>query len=169
MTTTLSRAPVVGFVGAGQLARMAIQAAIPLGIEIHVLAAQTDDAAALVTPHVLTGSPASLPALERLAARCDVITFDHELVDAALLRRLEDQGHTLRPSAAVMAVAQDKVAQHQLFEQLGLPLPPWRRVHCLDDVRAFAAAHGWPVVLKARRGGYDGRGVWLAADEREAA
>lgn len=161
--------PSVGFVGAGQLARMAVQAAIPLGVDITVLAARPDDAAALVTPRVRIGSPASLPALAGLAGVCDVVTFDHELVDAALLRQLQDEGHILRPSPAVMAVAQDKLLQRQMFERLGLPLPPWRRARELPDIDQFAQAHGWPVVLKARRGGYDGRGVWVAHNPDEAA
>lgn len=162
------RAPVVGFVGAGQLARMAVQAAIPLGVDVAVLAARADDAAALVTRHVLVGSPASLPSLSRLAEVSDVVTFDHELVDAALLRRLEDNGHVLRPSSSVMAVAQDKLLQREQFERLGLPVPAWGRARAIGDIRAFADQHGWPVVLKARRGGYDGRGVWVAHDEGEA-
>lgn len=162
-------APRVGFVGAGQLARMAIQAAIPLGVDVSVLAVRPDDAAALVTPHVLLGSPASLPALSRLANASDVVTFDHELVDAALLRRLEEDGHRLRPSPAVMAVAQDKVMQHELFDRLGFPVPPWTRARSLDDIERFAGEYGWPVVLKARRGGYDGRGVWVVPSASEAA
>lgn len=168
-TQVEERPPVVGFVGAGQLARMAIQAAIPLGIDVAVLAARPDDAAALVTRHVRVGSPASLPALAGLASACDVVTFDHELVDAALLRRLVDDGYTLRPSPAVMAVAQDKLLQRQLFERLGLPMPPWTRARALPEIEQFAHRHGWPVVLKARRGGYDGRGVWIAGNAEDAA
>ncbi len=153
--------PRVGVVGAGQLARMMQQAAIALGIELHVLAGAPDEAAAQVTPHVRIGRPDSLDDLRALAAECHVITFDHELVDVAALRALEAAGHAVYPSANTVAVAQDKGRQRELFASLGLPVPAFARVDSLDDVRAFARDHGWPVVLKTCRGGYDGRGVWI--------
>jgi 5-(carboxyamino)imidazole ribonucleotide synthase len=37
------------------------------------------------------------------------------------------------------------------------------------ELSAFAAEHGWPVVLKAATGGYDGKGVWVVGSESEAA
>src|SRR3712207_213521 len=102
-------APVVGIVGAGQLARMTLQAAISLGVTVRLLAARPDDGAALVSPsaNVLAGSPDSLDALTALAESCDVVTFDHELADPAHLAALEVAGYTLRPSAATLAYAQD--------------------------------------------------------------
>ena len=153
--------PRVGVVGAGQLARMMQQAAIALGIELHVLAGAPDEAAAQVTPHVRIGRPDSLDDLRAFAAECHVITFDHELVDVAALRALEAAGHAVYPSANTVAVAQDKGRQRELFASLGLPVPAFARVASLDDVSAFAGDHGWPVVLKTCRGGYDGRGVWI--------
>ncbi len=166
---TESRAPRPGIVGAGQLARMMVQAAIPLGLTPAVLATAPDESAALVAARSLIGPPTSLDALRSLAAVSDVVTFDHELVDAALLRRLEAEGHILRPSAAVMAVGQDKWFQRRELEQLGLPAPAFRPVPDLAAVEEFAATYGWPVVLKARRGGYDGRGVWVVHSPAGAA
>jgi 5-(carboxyamino)imidazole ribonucleotide synthase len=42
-------------------------------------------------------------------------------------------------------------------------------VRTADDVAAFAAAHGWPLVLKTPRGGYDGKGVFVVDDLAAAA
>ena len=162
------RKPVVGIVGAGQLARMTIQAAIPLDIDIVLLAADANDGAAQVNPRVLVGSPDDEAALQRLAAETDVITFDHELVDPAMLARLEAAGHTVWPSSSSMALAQNKRRQRQELGELGLPIPAWTTVDSLDDALAFGADHGWPIVLKASRGGYDGRGVWILEDARSA-
>src|SRR5215207_4627332 len=153
--------PTVGIVGAGQLARMTVQAAISLAVPVRLLAARPDDGAALVWPAVQVGSPDSLAALRELAARCDVLTFDHELTDPAHLAALEAEGRCLRPSAAAQRFAQDKGYQRERFQALGLPVPPYRPVHAASDLTGFAEEHGWPVVAKARRGGYDGRGVWV--------
>lgn len=159
----------VGIVGAGQLARMMVQAAIPLGITVRLLAARADDGAALVAPNVAVGPPDSLDALRGLAAACDVVTFDHELVDVAQLRALEAEGRCLRPSAATVAIAQDKGRQRTMFREAGLPVPPFRLVRDAGDIAAFGSTHGWPVVAKACRGGYDGRGVWVLGGPTEAA
>jgi len=153
--------PVVGMVGGGQLARMTHQAAIPLGLSLRLLAERADDGAALVVHDVELGSPDDLAALTRFAKGCDVVTFDHEHVPTAVLQSLEADGVVTRPSSAALVFAQDKLAQRRRLSELGLPIPAYAEVHEPADVAAFAADHGWPVVLKAVRGGYDGRGVWM--------
>jgi len=129
-----------------------------------LLAAHADDGAAQVTPNVIIGSPDDERALLELASRCDVITFDHELVDPRILARLEAAGHAVWPSSSSMAMAQDKRRQRRELGKLGLPIPAWATVDSVADVAAFGVEHGWPVVLKASRGGYDGRGVWILED-----
>ena len=165
---TSSAHPTVGIVGAGQLARMAQQAAIPLGIDLRVLADAPDDSAAQVMPGVLVGDYRSIDDLRRFAKSVDVVTFDHELADPAHLAALADEGAVLRPAAATKLFAQDKVHQRTALLQMGLPVPAFARVSSVGEVDEFAAGHGWPVVLKAPRGGYDGRGVFFVANADEA-
>jgi 5-(carboxyamino)imidazole ribonucleotide synthase len=159
----------VGVVGAGQLARMMAQAAIPLDIRLVVLAASEDDGAAKVIPDVMIGSPEDPAKVRELAEACDVLTFDHELVDPESLAQLEADGHVVWPSAATMALAQNKKRQREELSGIGLPVPGFRDIETADDVTAFADDYAWPVVLKAIRGGYDGRGVWIVADAADAA
>ena len=151
----------VGVVGAGQLARMMAQAAIPLDIKLVVLAASPDDGAAKVIRDVIVGSPDDPDKIRELANQVDVLTFDHELVDTDLLAELEAEGHTVWPSSATMALAQNKRRQRAELSAIGLPSPAFANVETAEDVIAFGTDHGWPVVLKASRGGYDGRGVWM--------
>jgi 5-(carboxyamino)imidazole ribonucleotide synthase len=158
----------VGIVGAGQLARMMAQAAIPLDIRIVLLAASEDDGAAKVVRDVIVGSPDDPVKVRELADACDVLTFDHELVDPETLGALEEDGHVVWPSAATMALAQNKRRQRSELAALGLPVPAFRDVDTAEEIIAFAGEHAWPVVIKASRGGYDGRGVWVAHDEDEA-
>lgn len=165
MTDERNRPPVVGIVGAGQLARMMYQAAIPLGIRVPVLAERADEAAALVAHDVRFGSPRLAADLAAFAADCDVVTFDHELVEAAALAAA---GAPVWPAAATVAVAQDKIRQRRLFAAQGFPVPPHRPVASLDEITEFGEAAGWPVVLKAARGGYDGRGVWVLESPAQA-
>jgi 5-(carboxyamino)imidazole ribonucleotide synthase len=153
--------PVVGMVGGGQLARMTHQAAIGLGLSLRVLAERADDSAAQVAADVEIGAPTDLDALLRFAKACDVVTFDHEHVPADHLTALADAGVTVRPHGAALLYAQDKLAQRRRLEALGMPVPAYAPVEDIADVERFAGEHGWPVVLKAVRGGYDGRGVWM--------
>jgi len=151
----------IGIAGAGQLARMMLQAAISLDLPVRLLAASPGDGAAQVWPDTDLGPPDHLETLRAFARTCDVLTFDHELIDPAHLRALEAAGATLRPSAAAAVYAQDKTYQRAHFAALGLPVPAHRPALSADHLVAFGAEHGWPLVAKARRGGYDGRGVWI--------
>lgn len=160
-------APVVGIVGAGQLARMLHEAASALGINTVVLANSHDESAAQVAAGVEIGSPDDLDALLRLARRCDVVTFDHELVNPEHLAALADEGHVLRPGPGTLEVAVNKLEQRRRFEAAGLPVPAWAKATQAVEITRFAERHGWPVVVKASRGGYDGRGVWICASPDE--
>ena len=153
--------PVVGMVGGGQLARMTHQAAIALGQSLRVLATDPDDGAALVVADVRIGHHTDLAALREFAKGCDVVTFDHEHVPGEHIRALAAEGVTLLPGADALRFSQDKRAMRERLTGLGVPVPRWAEVTSPGDVAAFAAGAGWPVVVKAVRGGYDGRGVWV--------
>ncbi|MEU2167097.1 5-(carboxyamino)imidazole ribonucleotide synthase [Micromonospora chersina] len=161
--------PVVGMVGGGQLARMTHQAAIALGQSLRVLALAPDDGAALVAADVQYGDHTDLAALRTFAKGCDVVTFDHEHVPNAHIRALAEEGVKLFPPAEALVHAQDKRVMRERLGELGAPNPAWRPVEAPADLVAFGAEIGWPVVLKAARGGYDGRGVWMVEDATGAA
>jgi 5-(carboxyamino)imidazole ribonucleotide synthase len=159
--------PVVAMVGGGQLARMTHQAAIALGQSLRVLAASADESAALVTADVRLGDHRSLADLQRLADGATVVTFDHEHVPTEHLHALEAAGHRVAPGPDALVHAQDKLVLRRALQEAGEPQPAWARVDSAADVERFAAAHGWPVVLKTPRGGYDGKGVFVVRDAGE--
>lgn len=160
--------PTVGIVGGGQLARMMVQAAIPLGIDIRVLAERPDDSAARVAPYVDLGSPDDPEALAAFAARCDVVTLDHELVNLDALEAITAAGGLVRPGPRTLEYAKDKLHQRTRFAAAGMPVPEYAPVADAASIERFAARLGWPVVAKAQRGGYDGRGVWVLSDAASA-
>jgi 5-(carboxyamino)imidazole ribonucleotide synthase len=154
--------PTIGVVGGGQLARMMLPAATRLGLRL-VFLARPGDAVAAVWPDVIEGEP-DADGLRRLAERVDVITVEHELVDLDTLRALADEGIGVRPSADTLDVAVDKVRQREVLGAAGVPLAPWILADDVEAIEGFGAEHGWPLVLKRPRGGYDGRGVWMVGD-----
>jgi 5-(carboxyamino)imidazole ribonucleotide synthase len=162
-------------VGGGQLARMTAQAAIPLGIDFRVLADAPGDSAAQVCVRTQIGDYRSAADVLAFGAGCDVVTFDHEHVPGHHLAALE--GVTaVRPGRPALRFAQDKQAmrdrltESRALQDLGVRCPRYEPVATVADVDAFAAAAGgWPVVLKAASGGYDGRGGWICDNENAAA
>jgi 5-(carboxyamino)imidazole ribonucleotide synthase len=150
-------------VGAGQLARMTHQAAIALGQSLRVLAASPGEPAALVCADVRPGRADDLPAVRAFAAGCSAVTFDHEQVPQDVLRALVADGVPVHPGPDALLFAQDKLVMRRRLRDLGVAVPAFAEVTAPADLTAFAAEHG-RVVLKAVRGGYDGRGVWMEPD-----
>lgn len=165
--------PTVTMIGGGQLARMTHQAAIALGQCLRVLAAAPTDPAAQVSAEVVVGSHDNLDDLRRAARGAAALTFDHEGVPLELLAALEADGVAVRPPSKALRYAQDKLDMRRRLAELGLPVPAFvdlagDRGQARARLEEFGAEHDWQVVLKAVRGGYDGRGVWLI-DDRDAA
>jgi 5-(carboxyamino)imidazole ribonucleotide synthase len=156
----------LGFVGAGQLARMAGEATSALGLSMAVLAEHADDAACAVAAEVVLGSPFVESELRALAERCGVVTFDHEQVDLEFVAALAAEGVVVRPGAPTLKFAVDKAHMRLALDAAGVPVPAYAVVEAeapaAAAVASFADAHGWPVMLKSARGGYDGKGVWPA-------
>ena len=161
--------PVVGMVGGGQLSRMTHQASIALGLSLRVLADAAHDSAALVANGVTVGDHTSLEDLRAFAQGCEVVTFDHEHVPGGLLEALEAEGLRIAPGSAALRHAQDKLVMRERLAALGIPVPPFTPVATVRDIEGFAKHVGWPLVLKAATGGYDGKGVWVVRDAAEAA
>jgi 5-(carboxyamino)imidazole ribonucleotide synthase len=152
---------------------MAGEAASALGLSMAVLAEHADDAACGVAAEVLIGSPFVADDFRALADRCDVVTFDHEQVDLDIVADLAAGGAVIRPGAETLELAVDKAHMRTVLDGAGVPVPAYLVLDggpgAPDAVDSFAAAHGWPVMLKAARGGYDGKGVWPVGDRAAAA
>jgi len=173
-------------VGAGQLARMTAQAAVSLGIEFRVLAESASDSAAQVCAGTVIGDYRSAGDLLAFGSGCDVVTFDHEHVPGVHLAVLEGL-RPVRPSRTALRFTQDKRAMRDRLGRLSARgviaarCPLYQPVASMDEVLGFAGSRsrrsaaggangeGWPVVLKATSGGYDGRGVWVCHDRDAAA
>jgi 5-(carboxyamino)imidazole ribonucleotide synthase len=155
-------------IGGGQLARMTHQAAIALGQTLRVLATDAGEPAAQVTPDVVIGHHTDLEALRRAAAGATVLTFDHEHVPTEHLEALVAEGVNVAPPPEALVHAQDKLVMRRRLDALGAPVPRYTAIETVEDVATFSAQVGGPVVIKTVRGGYDGRGVVMAADADEA-
>jgi 5-(carboxyamino)imidazole ribonucleotide synthase len=150
--------PTVGVIGAGQLARMSIAPAAALGVDLLLLAADSNDSGAQVTNHVV-GNYKDLETVKAFAKNCDVVTFEHELIPLSIIKSLEADGVVVRPSSASFVYSQDKAAMREKLSSY--PAPNFQIVTDSSQVSEY------PVIAKAISGGYDGRGVWKINSQQE--
>lgn len=160
----------VGILGGGQLALMTAEAAPALGVEVIVLERSAGSPASRVCEEVV-GDWHDEATRAAFADRCDLITLENEFVDADAPEWFVARGCPVYPTPATVRTIQDKLCQKETLAAAGLPVAAFRAVESAADVRRAGEALGWPLVLKARRNGYDGYGnaTLRGPDEVDAA
>ena len=146
----------LGILGGGQLGRMIALAGYPLGLTSTVLEPTSGSSAAQVCGHI-AGEFDDLRALYDLAKASDVVTFEFENVPVESARWLAERAPVFPPPRA-LEVSQERLAEKQFFQSLGIPTPPFAAIETESDFRTAVAEIGLPAVLKTRRFGYDGKG-----------
>jgi 5-(carboxyamino)imidazole ribonucleotide synthase len=104
--------------------------------------------------------------LDRLASAADLITYEFENVPAASADRLAERVSVF-PTAGALEVAQDRLIEKQTLERVGIDVAPFAQVESTDDIRTAAGSMGYPVIVKRRRGGYDGKGQAVVLHESQ--
>jgi 5-(carboxyamino)imidazole ribonucleotide synthase len=150
--------PTVGVIGAGQLARMMVAPANALGVDLLLLAQDSNDSGAQVANHVI-GDYRDLETVRAFAKKCNVITFEHELIPISIIKTLEAEGVVVRPSSQSFLYSQDKAEMRNRLSNF--PAPRWQVITEITDSLEF------PLIAKSIAGGYDGRGVWKVKDASE--
>ncbi|MGV0331036.1 5-(carboxyamino)imidazole ribonucleotide synthase [Corynebacterium macginleyi] len=156
--------PIVTVCGDGQLARMMQPAAAELDIHLRILAGSPDSSAAQVTRDIVVGDYHKYEDLLAAARGADAVTFEHEHVPGEHSAALIDASFNVQPQPSALRYAQDKLDMREKLATLGAPVPRFSAIESVADARAFFDAVAGRVCLKARRGGYDGKGVWFPAD-----
>ncbi|MGE0801080.1 MAG: 5-(carboxyamino)imidazole ribonucleotide synthase [Lautropia sp.] len=161
----------LGVLGGGQLGRMFCAAAQSLGYRVCVLDPDPGSPAGGVAERHLQADYLDAAALAEIAALCSAVTTEFENVPAAALATLARRVR-VTPSAAAVAVAQDRIEEKAFLAGCGVPVAPHRAVHGaadLDGLDDLAAADALlPGILKVARLGYDGKGQARVATVAEA-
>lgn len=152
----------IGFLGGGQLGRMAGFAARSMGYDVAVLDPDPACPAAAIASHVVTAPYADADAASELARRCAVVTLEIEQIPRPTLERVAALA-PLRPGAAAVHVIQDRGRQKDWLRDHGFPLGGYRTVTSVAETADAVAALG-PSIVKSCFGGYDGRGQLRVRD-----
>lgn len=159
-TFPLSANTKLGFLGAGQLARMSAIQAFRLGIQIGVFSDRhEDEPVQFMTPFSKTGSFNSVEDLVKFAKACKVVTLENEFISSEVLKNVQQQsGVPIYPSPESFALIENKLVEKQTFEAAGIPVTPYALVRNALDLADFGDKYGWPFLVKSSKGGYDGYG-----------
>jgi 5-(carboxyamino)imidazole ribonucleotide synthase len=156
----------VGVIGGGQLASMMASAAKTLELQLIVQTPNLDDPAVSTADKIIIAPIDDVSATAELARRCDVITFENEFIPFDALQTLAQQGVCFRPPLDCLAPLLDKYHQRSYLRDIGLPVPQFR---LLEDsgTEIGRQPQEFPLVLKARRHGYDGYGTFIVKSQYE--
>jgi 5-(carboxyamino)imidazole ribonucleotide synthase len=147
----------IGILGGGQLGRMIAQSARQMGYGVVVLAPEVDAPAFGLADRVLQATYEDTDALARMAATCDVLTYEFENVPEEAAAAVEGRV-PVRPDARLLGITQDRVREHAFVHAAGIGTAPGCPVTTRAELEAAVARFGFPSRLKSARGGYDGGG-----------
>jgi len=157
----------LGIIGGGQLGMMITEAAKNLSehiSEITVLEPTDNCPAAQAGAKQIVGDFKDELAILKLAEQSDIITYAIESGNTDVLSKLKAE---IEPSPTTLGIIQDKLLQKRFLSENGLPVSQFYEITSLDDLREKIKDLGLPVLLKARRDAYDGRGNFKIASENE--
>lgn len=155
----------IGILGGGQLGRMMAVAAAQLGYRVIGYAPVGDNVAAELCSDFFEKGWGDKQALAAFASKCDVVTWEFENVPLSAVEMIPP--HMLRPDPLALGIAQDRLKEKRFIEDLGGRPAPYAAVDSDNDLRIAVERIGAPGILKTSRDGYDGKGQWRIATERE--
>ena len=159
----------IGIVGGGQLGKMMILDAKRLGFKIVTLDPSPDCPCASISDELIIADFNDAQAYTELAKKSDVITYEFEHINAAHLENIEREGAKIFPSVASLKIIQDKFTQKCALADAAILVPVFEKIESLADLQNYYAKNPKPFMLKARCGGYDGKGNFLVKSEEQIA
>ena len=156
-TKHLIMAPaMLGMLGGGQLGRFFVIAAHELGYKVTVLDPDKNSPAGKIADVHLCANYDDEAALKQMATSCQAVTTEFENVPANTLEKLA-LTTTVHPSAACVAVAQNRILEKNFIKDAGLPVAPFAVINAASDLPDDSSSL-YPAILKVARFGYDGKG-----------
>jgi len=153
-------AKILGIIGGGQLGMMLTEAAkkMPEYIsDVIVLDPTKNCPAAKVGAKQIVADFKDKNAIVELSLQSNIITYEIESGNSEVLESLNGNV-IINPSPATLQVIQDKYVQKKFLRENGLPVSDFIQVESVSDLKEKILSFGYPVMLKARRDAYDGRG-----------
>ncbi len=160
---------VLGIIGGGQLGMMLTEAAkkMPEHIsKVIVLDPNQDCSASLVGAEQIIADFKDENAIIELSKKADIITYEIESGNSDVLKSVEANAE-INPSPETLKIIQDKFLQKTFLQNNNIPVPEFIRIENIEEIKEGLKKFGYPVLLKARRDAYDGKGNFKIDSENE--
>lgn len=157
----------IGIIGGGQLGQMMILEAKKMGFYITVLDPTLNCPAHTIVDEHIVADFEDEKAIRLLAEKSDVVTYEFEHINAQVLKQLEAEGKKVYPTATSLEIIQNKFSQKSLLKKDGIPVPDFMAVSSPAEILAAGKEYGFPLMLKACTGGYDGKGNYVVKNEND--
>lgn len=157
----------IGIVGGGQLGRMLTQAAHKLAYKVIILDETPNSPAAEVADEQIIGSYKDVDKVLELGRKSDFVTFEIEGANEEALLVLESEGKSVNPSGKVLKTIKDKYLQKVFLKENDIPTANFAIADSINEIKNIGEKFGYPFLLKARLGAYDGRGNFVIHNSEE--
>lgn len=162
-------AKILGIIGGGQLGMMLTEAARKMPEHISrviVLDPTKNCPAAKVGADQIVADFKDESAIKELATKSDILTYEIESGNSEILKKLENECE-INPSPHTLQIIQDKFIQKSFLAENNIQVEDFVEIESLSDLQNKIKKFGFPVLLKARRDAYDGRGNYKINSESE--
>ena len=166
LSKVINSPAMLGMLGGGQLGRFFVIAAHEMGYQVTVLDPDANSPAGKIADCHICADYEDTVALKQIAETCQAVTTEFENVPASTLEKLAE-AIIVRPSAAAVAIAQNRVLEKNFIKQTGLPVAPFVVVNIAADLPEDNSEI-YPAILKVARFGYDGKGQARVANQMQA-
>ncbi|MBL95289.1 MAG: 5-(carboxyamino)imidazole ribonucleotide synthase [Magnetovibrio sp.] len=149
----------IGIFGGGQLGRMMILAAVKLGYKCRIFCKEANSPAQFVATSVTIADYDNLAALNTFSKKVDIVTLEFENIPLKTIQFIEKKVPT-QPSSQCLKISQDRVLEKTFISKVA-DVTPFHQVDNQATLQFAAKKLGYPVMLKTRQFGYDGKGQVL--------
>lgn len=157
----------IGILGGGQLARMMIEAGSRFGYDFIIYSTEKNSPAGRMCSREYFGNWDNLDAIDEFTRSADVITLENEFIDYKIIEHIENNGGVVKPDSSVVKMVQDKLLQKNFLKEISVPVADFTEINSHEDISRFCGKVGFPVVLKSRTMGYDGKGNYMIKSESD--
>lgn len=156
LSELIEQGKTIGIIGGGQLGQMLTFDAKQAGMRVVILDPNPDCSAAQAADSSIVAEYSDKKAIEELARRSDVLTYEFENVDLEALEDVSDK--VLIPQGTeLLRITKDRLREKTFLKEHGLQVAPFAAVSCKEDLVSAIEEIGYPSVLKTCEGGYDGK------------
>lgn len=105
--------------------------------------------------------------IRKLGEKSDLITFEIELANSQVLKELQKNGMPVNPTPETLKMIQDKFTQASFLRENNLPVPDFEKIEGLEDLEKAVETYGIPLMIKARKDSYDGKGNFVLRSKED--